>query len=138
MYSCEANRCPNVTPWLLGHTCVFRPICVHRSWRWRCVLPSILGVSLVAWLARLVGPGGSRGVAGVRARRAPRLLCIGRVRGSRARAGVRWRIIVAHVGCGICPAKEGNKQENWFAFVCSSIRPYEFHFRLLSRGPYIV
>lgn len=118
----QAGALARVVPPPLLHDvhCIFRPICIHRSWRWRCVLPSILGISLVAWLARLVGPGGSRGVAGVRAGRAPRLLCIGWVRGSWARAGVRWRIIVAHVGCRICPAKEGNKQETWFAFVCSS------------------
>lgn len=115
----QAGAVARVVPPPLLHDvhCVFRPICVHGSWRWwRCILPSILGISLVAWLAWLVGPGG---IARVGARRAPRLLCIGWVRGSGARAGVRWRIIVAHVGGRICPAKERNKQ-NWFAFVCSS------------------
>lgn len=102
---CQAGTLARVIspPLLHDVHCVFRPICIHWSWRRRCVLPSILGITLITWLAWLVWPSRSRRIAWVWARRTTRLLCIGWVRGSWTRARVRWRIFVVHVGCRICP-----------------------------------
>lgn len=102
----QAGALARVVPPPLLHDvhCVFRPICVHRSWRRRCILPSILRITLIAWLAWWVRSRGSGWIARVGARRATWLWCIGWVRGRRAWARVRWRIFVVHLGCRICPA----------------------------------
>lgn len=120
------------------HTCVFRPICIHWSWRRRCILPSILGITLItrlAWRWR-VRPGGSGRIAGVWAGSTARLLGIGWVRGGWAWAGVRWRIFVVHVGCRICPA-EGKQTEELVCFCLLHPQPRDSHFRLLLGGPCI-
>lgn len=104
----QAGTFTCVVPSPLFHNvdCILRSICIDWSWRRRCILPSVRWIALVAWFGWCIWPCRPYWVARIRARTrwSDWLLGIWWIWGSWARARIRRRMFVVHVGCQAFPS----------------------------------